>query len=388
MTTTPETDEQSKLFGIGENDSYISADFARTLEHQRDTARAEAKEAKDVVASLLQNSDSLRAEVERLTKELDESREHGAKVVQDLITRDRQLMHSREVVEIRCREIIVLHRELATLRATRDADHGAAIEAEKIRPIYDHLCLLKTIHPHFVQLEWLDTLKALITNSQQKGGESPCALLQPSSPNQPTSSSAAASIVSASNAASTSDPEGAANLTVAIAELSNAWEEPLQRTTQKLATPSPTPEKLAREIDGLYEAPSRIRPLRHILAREFGASQSASEAANEISNVLRAYTENDLREIESILSRFREHELRELREECERLRKDKERIVEAIRSAPCPPSKSNGDYKCRYSRDSIAASWWSCACPLHVLLGEDLSKKPDAAMQPREETKP
>lgn len=75
-------------------------------------------------------------------------------------------------------------------------------------------------------------------------------------------------------------------------------------------------------------------------------------------------------------------DLEKAQAECERLRKDKELIVEAIRSAPCPPSNSNGDYKCRYSRNSIAASWWSCACPLHVLIGEDLSKKPYAAMQP------
>lgn len=89
-------------------------------------------------------------------------------------------------------------------------------------------------------------------------------------------------------------------------------------------TPSPTLEKLAQEIDDLYEAPSRIRPLRRILEREFGASQSVAEAARAVMVIALSPGKNwdeSLTEIKHIFA-AREHELRELREECERLRKD------------------------------------------------------------------
>lgn len=228
---------------------------------------------------------------------------------------------------------------------------------------------------------------ATVTNSQQKGGEEPCAT--------PTLSEASKHC--ASSAAPTSDPEGAATLRSAsysaesvafwskslpavqglwwwwnededslpipvsimysgtsdsyfasegqwgwtrfqnVEDMGGFWMrcyEPLSPTTreqvQTSPTPSPTLEKLAQEIDDLYEAPSRIRLLRRILEREFGVSRSVAETAKakEIASELaeKDYREYAAKLIEPILSRFRERELRELREECERLRKDKERL--------------------------------------------------------------
>lgn len=74
-------------------------------------------------------------------------------------------------------------------------------------------------HPEFDGLELAPT--------EVKGGDAPCEKSTDHLTHQAL----------ASNAAPTSNPEGAAILTTAIAELSDAWEEPLQRTAQKIATP-------------------------------------------------------------------------------------------------------------------------------------------------------
>lgn len=273
--------------------------------------------------------------------------------------------------------------ELSTLRATRDADHGAAIEAadyywlcrmmaadaeqELCKNGTDtscdqtSLCVTEYCIPCAARA-WMNDQRRLeampVTNSQQKGGEEPCAA--PAQTGTTTKIQAAHSPSEAvSNAAPTSDPEGAATqdqigilscdnhrmrkfgtllaeaalyvireydgthrLSLAVSAWAKAIGDEGGRGLLD-TTPSPTLEKLAQEIDGLYEAPSRIRPLRRILEREFGASRSVSEAADEIMELPNPFRDDDKairRDLESILSGFREHELRELREECGRLK--------------------------------------------------------------------
>lgn len=81
---------------------------------QRRTQLAAAQRERDSLR------DQLRTEVARLTKERDEAREHSANVVNDLMTRDKQLMHSRGVVEIRCRERDTLAATVSELQRDRE----------------------------------------------------------------------------------------------------------------------------------------------------------------------------------------------------------------------------------------------------------------------------
>lgn len=279
---TPETDaatESARYFKeesqgeLSELCMVVSADFACTLERQRDAARAEAKEAKKRLAyvyamglrfGMMKTSDKpepylahtwtedsahermfrewsesigLCAEAARLTKEHQAAIDTGVysndpqlrtevaqrrKAMADIV---RELGHgccglSHEEIAPEVKKVMA---ELATLRA-QSQDHGAAIEAAAkalLLDLYhdgqlrivdqgDRIRIERNITKH------LRALVVAVTTSQQKGGEEPCKT-QPAHQDSaqsaaiPTAQSTGEKIVS-SNAAPTSDPEGAANI--------------------------------------------------------------------------------------------------------------------------------------------------------------------------------